>query len=399
MKLRHYIRYPFDRVRAQHRLSERTTKQATFTNVPVVLDLYTTDLLIDCGRHFATIADDAAKNGSQVIIRSSGMLLAAIAHKPFGSQMLAMDNVNWIPPHANLPSDAFVMVDVASSRANRSRTSLSSTEPLPVTEMLIGKTITNDYPVMPYPMHPGVLKCVDRNRIKLARANPNRKGIFFAGSQRAKYGRDVIGKGFGVLNRLEILAFMRDTFVDRIVTREHENQSKPQSHARSPMPIILPPTQKRDRAVPIPIDQWLATLAKHQFFLCCPGIAQPMCHNIVEAVSVGVIPIIEYAQRLTPALEDGVNAIVFEGRDGLRKAINRIDQMTPASIARMSENVADYYDTHLDRQTFLSQQLSMPRRSNLKICLPFHDEDLTAMKSHLTTCVHQHHGCATTRAA
>ncbi|QDT09576.1 hypothetical protein [Planctomycetes bacterium K23_9] len=376
MKIRHYLRYPIDIARAKNRLSDRSAGTSVFGNRPIVLDLYTPDLLIDCGRHFASIAHYAAQHQSALIIRCQRLLLAAIAHKPFGTQALEMQNVSWVGDDQLVPANAVVMTDVANRDVTRRLNGQPITTMLIGKDFMIGDDIAPAGSVMPYPMHPAILKFADRSCLLASRATSNRSGLFFAGSQRAKYGRDVMRKGFDVLNRLEILDCVRQTYEQRIVTQRSEVQSADR------MPIILPPTEAGDAAVPISTDQWLPTLAQHQFFLCCPGIAQPMCHNIIEAMSVGVIPVVEYPERFCPMLIDGQNAITYRGRQGLHAAIERIDAMDRDVIAAISERVSTYYDEHLDGERFIGRLLSETNeRRPSAICLPFHDENLTAMKS------------------
>jgi hypothetical protein len=305
--------------------------------------------------------------------------LAAIAHKPFGSQMLEMQNVSWVAPRESLPANAMVLTDISHGRPTHARDSqLRSSQGRPSEDrspitMLIGKDTPGDCPVMPYPMHPGIVNYAGRAQREACRRIENRRGIFFSGSQRAKYGRDVLRKGFDVLNRLEILDLVRASFSDRVVLSRDEGQH--------PMPIVLPAAEGAKANAPIPIERWLATLASHQFFLCCPGIAQPMCHNIIEAMSVGVIPIIEYPERFSPPLIDGETAICYRGQDGLADAVARVDRMSAGKILQMSENVAAHYDQHLDGAKFLGGLLAQSAESTpASISLPFHDENLTAMK-------------------
>jgi hypothetical protein len=106
-----------------------------------------------------------------------------------------------------------------------------------------------------------------------------------------------------------------------------------------------------------------------------------MCHNIIEAMSVGVIPIIEYPERFSPHLIDGETAICYRGQDGLAEAIARVDQMSTDAIRRLSKNVSAHYDRYLDGAKFLGELLGQSgNEAPASISLPFHDENLTAMQ-------------------
>lgn len=53
--------------------------------------------------------------------------------------------------------------------------------------------------------------------------------------------------------------------------------------------IILHKTNFR-----IPAQKWLDVVAKSDFFLCAPGVQIPLCHNAIESMAVGTIPITNY---------------------------------------------------------------------------------------------------------
>jgi hypothetical protein len=137
-------------------------------------------------------------------------------------------------------------------------------------------------------------------------------------------------------------------------------------------PIVLADS----RVQSIAASQWLTTLAKTRFFVCCPGASQPMCHNLIEAMSVGTVPLIEYGDRVTPQLRDGENAICFQGKAGLLNAIDRIDQLSSDEMLRLSRGAARFYDEHLCGKNFLAAlrdgRLDLSSR---RICMPFHDRN------------------------
>lgn len=64
-------------------------------------------------------------------------------------------------------------------------------------------------------------------------------------------------------------------------------------------------------------------LASADFFLCQPGEIMPQCHNIVEAMAVGTIPLTNYPDWLSPPLVDGREALVFDTFASLDAAVTR----------------------------------------------------------------------------
>ena len=360
MRLKNLVRYPLDLARAKRILAGRSDAADLFAARPIALDLYTTDLLFDCGRHFASIAHHAGSIGSMLYLRCGRLMLAAIAHKPHGARMLAMPHVRWLATDAILPANALVLQDVLHSWADRP---LGSEHSL---TMLIGRDLLDDCPVMPYPMHPLTLAYIDPEKLQQCRHSPDRHGILFAGNQKAKYGDDKMTTRFGVISRLEILRTLRSHFADRMVPAEVDDDR---------LPVVLRDSSQN----PIAAADWLPTLARYQFFVCCPGADQPICHNLVEAMSVGTIPLIEYGDRLFPGLQDGINAICFRGSSGLVKAIERIDRLTTTELRELSAGAAAYYDRYLCGDRFLkSLRDGSIETEQTRICMPFHSENLYA---------------------
>lgn len=352
MQLKSLIRYPMDIRRARRILGSKSTQcTANLVQRPIALDLRTPQMLFDCGRHLASIAHHAASIGSPFFVRSNPVLLAAFTRKVHGREMLAAPQTQWVPASKSLPDDALVLTDHSSSTG---------------IEMLIGRDLIRSLPVMPYPMHPATQHHADRPTLESLRQMA-RAGILFAGNQKLKYGDAKIKRNFGVLSRLEILTQLADEHPDRVVKSIGERSDSER--------IVIADS----RTETIDASDWLPTLAQFQFFLCCPGAAQPTCHNLIEAMSVGTIPIVEYGDRVTPQLQDGVNAVCFRGQQGLRDAIERIVRYSNDELTQLSRSAARFYDQHLCGDRFLKQlrdgELDLTEG---KICLPFHEHNLFA---------------------
>jgi hypothetical protein len=109
----------------------------------------------------------------------------------------------------------------------------------------------------------------------------------------------------------------------------------------------------------IPMERFRQTVAGFGFFLCAPGVFMPLCHNLVEAMSVGAIPLIQrsYAELLEPVLEHGRNAIVFDGEADLVAKVGEALAMDPARIAGMKQAVLAYHEDHLSPRAVVSRVL------------------------------------------
>lgn len=109
-------------------------------------------------------------------------------------------------------------------------------------------------------------------------------------------------------------------------------------------------------------SEWLDVLASADFFLAPPGIVMPMCHNAVEAMAVGAIPITNYAEWFTPRLEHGRTCIAFDDERDLVEKVRLALEMGSEQVAEMRRRVADYYDAHLSSRSFAEDLLSRPGR-------------------------------------
>lgn len=94
-------------------------------------------------------------------------------------------------------------------------------------------------------------------------------------------------------------------------------------------------------------ERWLPTLASADFFLAPPGVVMPLCHNVVEAMAVGTIPVTEYDAYFPVPLEHGRTCIAFRGADDLVVKLREVLALDAAAISAMRREVCRYYDEHL----------------------------------------------------
>ncbi|NJO00632.1 MAG: hypothetical protein HC880_02130 [Bacteroidia bacterium] len=81
----------------------------------------------------------------------------------------------------------------------------------------------------------------------------------------------------------------------------------------------------------------------------------PLSHNVIEAMAVGTIPILEYPEHFHPPLEHGVNAIIFQGKDDLVNKVREVLQLSAERIAILRKNVVDYYQQNLIGSAFIEK--------------------------------------------
>jgi hypothetical protein len=86
----------------------------------------------------------------------------------------------------------------------------------------------------------------------------------------------------------------------------------------------------------------------------------PLCHNLIEAMSRGAVPILEHPELLTPPLQHNVNCLVFRGSDSLREVMEHAFHLSESEIARLRKGVHAYYLQHHSPGAFAKRLLTHP---------------------------------------
>lgn len=185
------------------------------------------------------------------------------------------------------------------------------------------------------------------------RKNENRiNSIFCYGNFDDKAYLEIEKTGFNIMNRRKLYEFFRDQS-EFYLLENQENLNQILSEQPIGKYIFA-----EKYVYPLPMEQVQTILSKFRFFLCCPGVVMPLCHNIIEAMSVGTVPIIqrEYAQVMYPQLENGKNAIIFENIDDLKEIIkNNLFTTSEINFKIMSDNVLQYYRDFLSPESVVEK--------------------------------------------
>jgi hypothetical protein len=99
----------------------------------------------------------------------------------------------------------------------------------------------------------------------------------------------------------------------------------------------------------IELSKLKSILLQFDFFMALPGIDIPQSHNLIEAMEVGCIPIIQktYSDLLYPPLVHNVNAIIYETKEELDSLIREVFKKNEEDIVLLRQNVLKYYDNYL----------------------------------------------------
>jgi hypothetical protein len=226
--------------------------------------------------------------------------------------------------------------------------------------------------VMPYPMHPNQYNPYLVHYLKNQRENRKSIGVFFSGNQdRNAYRNATIYTIFKKINRIELLDYIIEKIpkdkIHIVSSEQLDDSSNPQ---RNKFVLIdWKWSQEKAENLNIRIDeqQWLVKLSTCNFFLACPGMYMPICHNIIEAMAVGAIPITQYANQFYPPLQNGINCIEFFDKDDAVKKILYALTLSESQIAFIRKGVIEYYEKHLSPRSFVASVEKLENNAILTI--------------------------------
>jgi hypothetical protein len=78
----------------------------------------------------------------------------------------------------------------------------------------------------------------------------------------------------------------------------------------------------------------------------------PHSHNLVEAMSVGTIPITNYHSYMRPQLTPDGNCLAFSTIQELEMVIDCALCISAAKIRRLREGVISYYEEYIEQENF-----------------------------------------------
>ena len=181
--------------------------------------------------------------------------------------------------------------------------------------------------------------------------------LFFGGNTEAgKYDRKVIRELYGMLPRREMLKVAIESIPSHQIFRPTDAEAWLDSSVAHG--FVFCETQH----CKIPPQRWLEALAKADFFLACPGVGMPLCHNVIESLVAGAIPILQYGSYLSPRLEDGINCLAFRDADELRDVIHRAMRMPQEEIQKLRAGVRAYHSQFLAPGRFAQRLFSSPQK-------------------------------------
>lgn len=203
---------------------------------------------------------------------------------------------------------------------------------------------------LPILVHPNLLGFITPDRLT---PESGRKMLaFFAGNMDPEmYDQPHFRTKFGIDNRVEILNCLMEKEFSQAAEKP-ASLAEFMDHLNRGLyadKIVLVDTKKFQ----IPQVSWLSILGQCRYFIAPPGYSQPFCHNIVEAMSMGCVPITGYGHYFRPPLSSGKNALLFGNLEELRVLVRDVvNQKGSDSWTLLSEAAFNYQKEHLSLESF-----------------------------------------------
>jgi len=215
--------------------------------------------------------------------------------------------------------------------------------------------------IMPYSMHPLTYAGNHDRRLGALRPEQRTIRLFFAGNadRKAYTSADsmrAICKRFDMMNRVEVIDALQGLPKQSLWRLTDETElAEALSGGCGNRCVLAFSGECR-----VPHSRWLETLARCDVFLAPPGVFMPICHNIIEAMAVGCIPLTNYADWFFPPLTDRVNCLRFRDESELLDRVREVLAFEANEIALIRRSVIEYYEQHLAPETFLERLRANP---------------------------------------
>lgn len=224
-----------------------------------------------------------------------------------------------------------------------------------------------DY-VLPFPVHPVQVEHYNHQKLIGLRKEKRTIKLLFSGTWKLKQYQQSLEK-YNVISRYEALSFIIEKFNNnsnlKLISSKDEFDDVLNNN-RNNEKIIISDAKCTD-------EDWLRLLSLADFFISPPGYKYPWCHNSIEAMAVGTIPILQYNHLFTPQLMHMENCISYNNLSELEEAITKALSMKNDEIERIRKNVIDYYDQHLSTETVANiiKNLICNSKNHLSIIIPY----------------------------
>lgn len=202
---------------------------------------------------------------------------------------------------------------------------------------------------LPYFVHP----LLGQNYFQLARyrTQKNRRRILMYGEPNLPVDRRMLHDYFELIDRSTVFDILQHSDIHTFTPESFEDLLLWLHQEEKTHILCLIDSRK----VWIPINRWIEVLSSFDFFVATPGYCMPHAHNLMEAMAVGTIPVLQYHGQLQPPLIPNEHCIEFADPEGLIAAIHHVLELSDEQVTSMQESVLQYYMNHVDPAAVVPQ--------------------------------------------
>jgi len=187
-------------------------------------------------------------------------------------------------------------------------------------------------------------------------------GILFVGNTSSEYRKREknLHEKYHIYSRPEVLNYVEKNCIDRVfVPKSFEDLCLKMKSKELEDKIVLVREFRLDE------KQYFWVLSQSKYYLHCAGVDIPYCHNQIESMACGVVPISNFTQYY-PDLVDGINCIAYQDLDQLKEICEDIcSKKTRFTFEVLSNNVKEWYSNHYSFEEF-TRRIKLSANSNSK---------------------------------
>ena len=180
--------------------------------------------------------------------------------------------------------------------------------------------------------------------------------VFAGNNSKNSYNKDITKKIFGVNTRFEVFSYLLDKLPKNILYIPDTLESFISDIERGYLKekIVLVDTSNFE----VPSKSYFDILLASSFYIHMCGITYPYCHNQIESMMAGCIPITQFSNFFVPPFEHEKSGFLYTTLDELVETLIKISTGDyNETIPLMRKNILDYYYNHYSFDSFNTKLL------------------------------------------
>jgi len=205
---------------------------------------------------------------------------------------------------------------------------------------------------------------IEANVLKKQATSKRKIGVFFAGNINSKRYTNILTKElFGVNTRYEIFDHLINNLSKDVLYLPKNLNSFLRDIELGILEnkVVIIDTNNFE----LPPKYYFDILLQSNFFLHMPGILYPYCHNQIESMMSGCIPVTQFSRFFVPSFQHELNSLLFDSMDDLIDTLLKINSGNYSDTVQiMCKNISEYYLNHHSFESF-KKKLSYTIDNNL----------------------------------